>query len=101
MARQNNFYKINSSENLTAGTGTGATRSGACPDNVTIVRISSTALVYVACIAGQGATPTATVAAGVQIDVSAPETFVIRPGDKIAAISSAGAPIVNITWLEG
>ena len=101
MARQNNFYKINSSLNMTAGTATGETRSAVCPDNVTLVRISSTGLVYVAAIAGQGATPTATVAAGVQIDVSAPETFVISPGDAIAVISASGTPIVNVTWLEG
>ncbi len=101
MALQNNFYKINSSVNLAATTSSGATRSSACPANVTLVRISSTALAYVACIAGQGATPTAAVASGVQVDVSDSEIFVIRPGDTIAAITASGTATVNVTWLEG
>jgi len=101
MALQNNFYKINSSQNLAATTTSGATRSTAVPANVTLARISSSALVYVACIAGQGATPTATVAAGVQIDVSAPEIFVVRPADTIAAITASGTATVNVTFLEG
>ena len=101
MARQNNYYRINSSENLAATTSSGATRSGAWPTGVGLARISSSALVYVFCTAGQGATPTATVAAGVQIDISAPEIFVISPGDKIAAITATGTATVNISWLEG
>ena len=101
MALQNNFYKINSSLNLAATTSSGATRSAAVPDNVTLVRISSSALAYVACIAGQGATPTATVAAGVQIDVSDTEIFVIRPADTIAVITASGTATVNVTFLEG
>ena len=101
MARQNNFYTINSSENLSATTSSGATRSGACPTGIGLARISSSALVYVFCTAGQGATPTATVAAGVQIDVSAPEIFVISPADTIAAITASGTATVNITWLAG
>jgi len=55
----------------------------------------------VAVTAGQGATPTAAVASGVQINVSAPEVFVISPGDKIAAITASSTATVNITWLEG
>ena len=101
MARQNNFYRVNSSENLTAGTGTGATRSGACPAQVTLVRISTSALVYVEVKGGQGATPTATVAGSVQINPYDAEQFTILEGDKIAAITAAGAATVNITWLEG
>lgn len=101
MARQNNFYKVNSSLNLAATTSSGTTRSTACPDNVGLVRVSSTALAYVAVTAGQGASPTAAVASGVQINVSAPEVFVISPGDKIAAITASGTATVNITWLEG
>ena len=95
MALQNNFYKINSSVNLAATTTSGATRSSACPANVTLVRISSTALAYVACIAGQGATPTAAVASGVQVDVSDSEIFVIRPGDTIAAITGSNRMATN------
>ena len=101
MARQNNFYRVNSSENLTAGTGTGATRSGACPAQVTLARISTSALVYVEVKGGQGATPTATVAGSTQIGVSDSAIFTILEGDKIAAITAAGAATVNITWLEG
>ena len=58
-------------------------------------------MAYVACIAGQGATPTAAVASGVQVDVSDSEIFVIRPGDTIAAITASGTATVNVTWLEG
>jgi hypothetical protein len=99
--RQNNFYRVNSSENLSAGTSTGTTRSGACPAQVTKARISSSALAYVACSGGQGATPTATVAGGVQVNVGEPVTVTVVEGDKIAAITASGSATVNITWLEG
>jgi len=101
MARQNNYYRVNSSENLAATTTSGAIRSGACPAQITKVRISASKLVYVAVKGGQGATPTATVAAGVQIDEGAPEIFTVVEGDKIAAITAAGTSTVNVTWLEG
>jgi len=101
MARQNNYYRVNSSENLAATTTSGATRSDACPAQITKVRISATALAYVAVKGGQGATPTATVAAGVQINAGAPEIFTVVEGDKIAAITASGTATVNVTWLEG
>ena len=101
MAIQNNFYRVNSSENLTAGTATGTTRSGACPTGVSLARISTSALVYVEIKGGQGATPTATVAGSTQIGVSDSAIFTILEGDKIAAITAAGTATVNITWLEG
>tara|TARA_R110000796_G_C14521948_1_gene430979 strand:- start:643 stop:948 length:306 start_codon:yes stop_codon:yes gene_type:complete len=101
MARQNSYYRVNSSENLAATTTSGATRSGACPAQVTKVRISVTALAYVAVKGGQGATPTATVAAGVQLNAGGPEIFTVVEGDKIAAITASGTATVNVTWLEG
>ena len=105
MARQNNFYRVNSSENLAATTTSGATRSGACPAQVTLVRISTSALVYVEVKGGQGATPTATYSAtgasSTQVGVSDSAIFTILEGDKIAAITAAGTATVNITWLEG
>tara|TARA_Y100001951_G_scaffold95796_1_gene93672 strand:- start:24 stop:329 length:306 start_codon:yes stop_codon:yes gene_type:complete len=101
MAIQNNFYRVNSSENLTAGTATGTTRSGACPTGVLLARISTSALVYVEIKGGQGATPTATVAGSTQIGVSDSAIFTVVPGDTIAAITSAGAATVNISWLDG
>jgi hypothetical protein len=66
MARQNNYYRVNSSENLAASTTSGATRSGGCPAQVTKVRIASTGAAFVKI--GPGADPTATVAAGVLIN---------------------------------
>lgn len=102
MARQNNYYRVNSSENLAATTTSGATRTAAaCPAEVTLVRISTSALVYVEVKGGQGATPTATVAGSTQVGVSDSAIFTILEGDKIAAITAAGTATVNITWLEG
>jgi len=101
MARQNNFYRVNSSENLAATTSSGATRSGACPAEVTLARISTSALVYVEVKGGQGATPTATVAGSTQIGVSDSAIFTVVKGDTIAAITSSSTATVNITWLEG
>ena len=99
MARQNNYYRVNSSENLAATTTSGATRSGACPDQVTKVRIASTGAVFVKI--GPGADPTATVAAGVLINAGDAEIFTVVKLDEIAAITSSGTATVNITWLEG
>ena len=101
MARQNNYYRVNSSENLAATTSSGATRSGACPAQITKARISSSALAYVEVKGGQGATPTATVAASVQMNAGGPEIFTVVEGDKVAAITASGTATVNITWLEG
>ena len=101
MARQNNYYRVNSSENLAATTTSGTTRSGACPAGVTQVRISVTALAYVEVKGGQGATPTATVAGSVQINPYDAEQFTGLEGDKIAAITASGTATVNVTWLEG
>jgi len=101
MARQNNFYRVNSSENLAATTSSGATRSGACPTGVTLARISTSALVYVEVKGGQGATPTATVAASTQIGVSDSAIFTVEAADTIAAITPSSTAVVNITWLEG
>tara|TARA_R110002110_G_scaffold84307_1_gene219037 strand:- start:554 stop:859 length:306 start_codon:yes stop_codon:yes gene_type:complete len=101
MARQNNYYRVNSSENLAATTSSGATRSGACPAQITKARISSSALAYVEVKGGQGATPTATVAASVQMNTGGPEIFTVVEGDKVAAITASGTATVNITWLEG
>lgn len=100
--RQNNFYRIHSSENLAATTSSGTSPlTAVCPAGVTKVRISTTALVYVAVQGGQGATPTAAVASGVQLNISEPGTFTVVAGDKIAAITSSGAATVNVSWLEG
>ena len=99
MARQNNYYRVNSSENLSATTTSGATRSGGCPAQVTKVRIATTADVFVKI--GPGAAPTATVAAGVLINASDSSIFTVVEADEIAAITASGTATVNITWLEG
>ena len=99
MARQNNFYRVNSSENLSATTTSGATRSGACPDQGTKVRLAATADVFVKI--GPGADPTATVAAGVLLNAGDSSIFTVVAGDEIAAITASGTATVNITWLEG
>ena len=99
MARQNNYYRVNSSENLSATTTSGATRSGACPDQVTKVRIASTGAVFVKI--GPGADPTATVAAGVLINAGDADIITLVKNDEIAAITASGTATVNITWLEG
>ena len=99
MARQNNFYRVNSSENLSATTTSGATRSGACPDQVTKVRLAATADVFVKI--GPGADPTATAAAGVLLNAGDSSIFTVVAGDEIAAITASGTATVNITWLEG
>ncbi len=101
MARQNNYYRVNSSENLAATTTSGTTRTGACPAQVTKARISSSGLAYVEIKGGQGATPTATVAASVQMNAGGPEIFTVVEGDKVAAITASGTATVNVTWLEG
>ena len=101
MARQNNYYRVNSSENLAATTTSGTTRTGACPAQVTKARISTSALAYVESKGRQGATPTATVAGSVQMNVGGPEVFTVVAGDKIAAITASGTATVNVTWLEG
>ena len=99
MARQNNYYRVNSSENLSATTTSGATRSGGCPAQVTKVRIATTADVFVKI--GPGADPTATVAAGVLINASDSSIFTVVEADEIAAITASGTATVNITWLVG
>jgi|TARA_R100001594_G_scaffold62677_2_gene97051 arginine repressor len=99
MARQNNYYRINSSENLSATTSSGETRSGACPAQVTKVRIAATASAFVKI--GPGADPTATVAAGVLINAGDADIFTVVEGDEIAAITASGTATVNISWLEG
>lgn len=99
MARQNNYYRVNSSENLSATTSSGTTRSGGCPDQVTKVRIATTADVFVKI--GPGADPTATVAAGVLINSSDSSIFSVVKDDEVAAITASGSATVNITWLEG
>tara|TARA_R110002020_G_scaffold213571_3_gene420467 strand:- start:1279 stop:1578 length:300 start_codon:yes stop_codon:yes gene_type:complete len=99
MARQNNYYRVNSSENLSATTSSGATRSSGCPAQITKARISSSALAYVKI--GPGADPTATVANGVQLNVGESEIFTVVEGDEVAAITASGTATVNITWLEG
>ena len=100
--RENIYYRIHSSENLAATTTSGtSSRSAACPAGVTKVRISTTALAYAMAKGGQGALPTATVAAGVQLNISEPGIFTVVEGDTIAAITSSGTATVNVTWLEG
>jgi len=99
MARQNNYYRVNSSENLSATTSSGATRSGGCPAQITKVRIATTADVFVKI--GPGADPTATVAAGVLINSSDSSIFTVVQDDEVAAITPSGTATVNITWLEG
>lgn len=99
MARQNNYYRVHSSENLAATTTSGATRSGGCPDQVTKVRIATTADVFVKI--GPGADPTATTAAGVLINSSDSSIFTVVQDDEIAAITASGTATVNITWLQG
>ena len=98
MARQNNFMTIHSSENLAATTSSGASRSAATPVGINYVRISSSALAYVKL---DSATPTATVASGIAVNVGEPITVVIKEGFKVAAITASGTATVNITWLEG
>jgi hypothetical protein len=99
MARQNNFYRVNSSENLSATTSSGATRSGGCPAQVTKVRLATTADVFVKI--GPGADPTATVAGGVLLNSGDSSIFTVVENDEIAAITGSGTATVNITWLEG
>ena len=99
MARQNNYYRVNSSENLSPTTSSGATRSGGCPAQITKARISASALAYVKI--GPGADPTATVANGVQLNVGESEIFTVVEGDEVAAITASGTATVNVTWLEG
>lgn len=99
MARQNNYYRVHSSENLSATTSSGATRSGGCPAQITKVRIATTADVFVKI--GPGADPTATVAAGVLINSSDSSIFTVVQDDEVAAITPSGTATVNITWLEG
>jgi hypothetical protein len=98
MARQNMYYRINSSVNLSATTSSGATRTVVTPANVGLARISSSGLAYVVL---NSAAPTATVAAGLAVNVGEPVTVVIEPGHKVAAITASGTATVNVTWLEG
>tara|TARA_R100000664_G_scaffold17496_1_gene26421 strand:+ start:5236 stop:5547 length:312 start_codon:yes stop_codon:yes gene_type:complete len=99
--RQNNIYRIHSSENLSATTTSGATRSSGCPAQITKARISSSALAYVLCRGGQGEDPTATVANGIQVNVGEPVFVTVVEGDEVAAITASGTATVNIAWLDG
>tara|TARA_R100001594_G_C4035365_1_gene262096 strand:+ start:1261 stop:1560 length:300 start_codon:yes stop_codon:yes gene_type:complete len=99
MARQNNYYRVHSSENLSATTSSGATRSGGCPAQVTKVRIASTGAAFVKI--GPGADPTATVADGVLINAGDADIFTVVENDEVAAITASGTATVNITWLQG
>ena len=102
MARQNNYYRVNSSENLTATTASGATRSGGCPDQITKVRIATTSATSNTFVKiGPGADPTATTASGVLIPAGESSIFTVVKDDEIAAITNTGTATVNITWLEG
>lgn len=102
MARQNNYYRVHSSENLTAGTGSGATRSGGCPDQVTKVRIATTSATSNTFVKiGPGANPTATTANGVLIPAGESSIFTVVKDDEIASITNTGSATVNITWLQG
>ena len=98
MARQNNFMTIHSSVNLSATTGSGAARTVVTPVGINYVRISSSGLAYVKL---DSATPTATVAAGIAVNVGEPITVIIPTGYKVAAITASGTATVNVTWLEG
>ncbi len=104
MARQNNYYRVHSIENLTATTSSGATRSGGCPDQVTKVRIATTSTTSNTFVKiGPGANPTATTSNGVLIPAGESSIFTVVKDDEIAVILVSGSSpcTLNITWLQG
>ena len=85
---------------LTAGTGTGATRTAAFAAGVSSIMVTVTADCFVAF---DSATPTATTASTF-VTADWPYTFYVPPavgaaGHKLAAITGAGASSVYITEL--
>jgi hypothetical protein len=87
---------------LTAGTGTGATRTSAFADGVSSIMVTVTADCF---IAFESATPTATTASTF-VTSGWPYTFYVPPagitaasGHKLAAITGTGASTVYVTEL--